>query len=193
MNIGIDLDGVLFDTERHFRCYAHIFDFDNNGKGLVAPDEFTFQHKFQWSEETFQKFIYEYMLDIMKRVSFMPGSEKVIDLLKQQGHKLFIITARGGLEEKEIEITKNRLKNSNMSFDGVFYGCMDKVAICKQEKIDYMIDDSPINVKKLSENGIKCIYFRDHSSPKLDGDNITEVISWGEIYKMFKMQEKIGY
>ena len=37
MNIGIDIDGVILDTEACFRTYAEIFDVDNQNVGKINP------------------------------------------------------------------------------------------------------------------------------------------------------------
>ena len=37
MNIGIDVDGVIMDTENWFRAYAEIFDLEINGSKLNIP------------------------------------------------------------------------------------------------------------------------------------------------------------
>ena len=44
MKIGIDLDGVVFDSETTFRTYEEIFDVDIlKGKNLVDREEPKFQ------------------------------------------------------------------------------------------------------------------------------------------------------
>ncbi len=63
--------------------------------------------------------------------------------------------------------------------------------VAQQENIDVMIDDSYDVCKKLSENRIKTIYFRDKEMKKLEqNEYIKEVSSWGEIYRYIKEIER---
>ena len=57
----------------------------------------------------------------------------------------------------------------------------------QKENIDFMIDDSYDVCKKLSENGIRTIYFRDKEMKKLEqNEYLKEVSNWGEIYRYIK-------
>ncbi len=54
-----------------------------------------------------------------------------------------------------------------------------------------MIDDSYDVCKKLSDNGIKSIYFRDKEMKKLEpNEYLIEVSNWGEIYRIIKGNNK---
>ena len=185
MNIGIDVDGVIMDTEKWFRAYAEIFDLDNNGKGKIYPEEFLFQRKYDWSDETTNKFVEQYGFYIEEKAPLMPCVKLVLDKLKKDGHKLILITARGTFGKKEEKLTLKVLRKNKLKFDKIYLSSHDKANICKKENIDYMIDDSPINVKNILDNNIKCIYFRAQGSEIISHKNLTEVHSWGEIYRFF--------
>ena len=54
-----------------------------------------------------------------------------------------------------------------------------------------MIDDSYDICKRLSENRIKTIYFRDKEMKKLEqNEYLKEVSNWGEIYRIIKNETK---
>ena len=185
MNIGIDLDGVLFDTENYYRVLAMIYDVENNGLGEINKEELHFQDRFGWSDEKAHKFISENLLEILENSQFMPYAKFVIEKFKKMGHKLYVVTARGGYGfPEEIEVTNRRLKEEGIEFDGYFYSSLDKVTVCKNAKIDIMIDDYYNNVEKLADAGIKCLYYRDLVL-KFFNDNpfVHEVRNWGDIYK----------
>ena len=56
-----------------------------------------------------------------------------------------------------------------------------------------MIDDSYDVCKRLSENGIKSIYFRDKEMKKLEqNEYLREVSNWGEIYIELSRKMIIG-
>ena len=109
--------------------------------------------------------------------------------LKEQGHTFIVITARGltpdGKFMKEMEDNARELLNKNgIVFDKYYWKQKDKLNVCLEENIDVMIDDDWRIIKKLSDNGIKTLYFRDTNLKKLEEtDYICEVNNWGEIYR----------
>ena len=58
MKIGIDLDGVVIDSETTFRTYEEIFDIDIlGGNNLVNKEEPKFQTRYNWTDEQEKEFI----------------------------------------------------------------------------------------------------------------------------------------
>jgi len=52
MRIGIDLDGVVIDSETSFRTYEEIFAIENlNGDKIVDREEPKFQSRYNWTKE----------------------------------------------------------------------------------------------------------------------------------------------
>lgn len=79
------------------------------------------------------------------------------------------------------------LKENNIEFDKYYWKIDDKLAICQKENVDIMIDDDWKIVKKLSENKIKTLYFRDTNLVELEeGKYIKEVNNWGDIYRYIR-------
>lgn len=185
MNIGIDIDGVIQDCESYFRAEAEIFDINNGSQSVRNPDAVKVQERMGWPKEVFEKYVNEKMFNIMRTAPLMPCAKEVITWLKEQGHKLFVITARGTFSNVEIGIAKDVLASHGLEFDKCCFNAQDKLIPCTEEKIDYMIDDSFGNVKRLSEGGIKCLYFRAFGSKDIINDNVIDVRNWGEIYKFF--------
>lgn len=190
MNIGIDIDGVIQDCERWFRTYAEIFDIDNVGRGVVNPNGVKVQERMGWDKSTFEKYLFSYMHMTMKNAPLMPGCKEVIGRLREMGHRLFVITARGTFTDREVELAEEMLERNGLVFDGIHCKSKDKLVECRQEKIDYMIDDSYTNVLRLSENGIKCLYFREYGSKDIISDDVIDVRNWGEILRFFLKFEK---
>lgn len=62
--------------------------------------------------------------------------------MKENGHKLIIISSRGYDNVKMQKIAKEKLKKENLKFDKYYLKALDKLQICIKEKIDLMIDDS---------------------------------------------------
>lgn len=186
MNIGIDLDGVILNSEEWFRAYAEIYDMEHSNNGKIKPDEFLFQKIYGWDNETTLDFFNQYGFDIERNAPFKAGAQFVLNKLKEDGHKLFLITARGKIGKPSEEAALHTIKEYQLPFDKVILKALDKATICINENIDYMIDDSPLNVLPISEKGIRCLYLKSSEKHNIISPNVIEVESWGEIYRFFK-------
>ncbi len=190
MKIGIDLDGVVIDSETTFRTYEEIYDVDvlkqNN---LVDRTEPKFISRYNWNFEQQNDFCKRYFLQVSKESNLMSGFIAIYNRLKKQGYQFIVITARGLMPDgsfmKEMEDDAKRiLSENNIFFDKYYWGQKDKLEICKKENIDIMIDDDWRIIKKLSDNKIKTLYFRDTNLKKLEEtEYISEVNNWGDIYR----------
>ena len=79
------------------------------------------------------------------------------------------------------------LEENNIKFDKYYWNVEDKLEICKNEKVDIMIDDDWKIIKRLADNEVKTLYFRDTNLMKLEENQyIKEVNNWGEIYRYIK-------
>ena len=193
MRIGIDLDGVVFDSEKEYRVYSELYDLiDLNQNSKKDNREIKFQKRFNWTEEEIQGFIKKYHKQIVVESNFMPGAKRVLKLLKSEGHKLILITARGGINKNMIKITEERLKQNEMEiFDKYYWATENKDEICIKEKIDIMIDDSYDKCKSIANAKIKTIYLKDAPSYDLEENEYVKVLyNWGEIYRYIKEIEK---
>ena len=190
MKIGIDLDGVVFNSEALWAVYGELYDYKElNKNSLIKRDEPRVQDKYQWNNEETQKYFDKY-IDI-DNFDFVPGAKEVINLLKQEGYELIAITARNDYcHGKEYALKK--LQEAGISFDKMYFGEKDKLNTCLREKIDYMIDDNYHICKNLSNNGIKTLYFHSLGRVHLQNNkNIYEVYNWGEIYRYLLCHAKI--
>lgn len=188
MKIGIDLDGVVIDSEKTFRTYEEIFDIDFlKGNNLVNREEPKFQSRYDWTNEQEKDFIEKYFLKVSKESNLMSGFIGVYNLLKAQGHTFVVITARGGWVKEMKDDAIRLLKENNLEFDKYYWNVEDKLEVCKKEKIDIMIDDDWKIVKNLAQNKIKTLYFKDANLMKLEeSEFVKEVNNWGDIYRYIK-------
>lgn len=143
MKIGIDLDGVVFDSEKELRVYSELYDMiDLKQNSKTDNRELKFQDRFQWTEKETEDFLKKYHKQIIEESNFMPGVKRVLKLLKEEGNSLILITARGGINKDMIKITEKRLKENGMDiFDKYYWAIENKEEVCKKENIDIMIDD----------------------------------------------------
>ena len=192
MKIGIDLDGVVIDSETTFRTYEEIFDIDVlKGNNLINKEEPKFQARYNWTSEQEKEFTEKYFLTISKESNLMSGFIAIYNLLKKQGHEFVVITARGGFIKEMKDDAIRVLEENNIKFDKYYWNVQDKLEICKNEKVDIMIDDDWRIIKKLADNEVKTLYFRDTNLMKLEeNEYIKEVNNWGEIYRYIRKINK---
>lgn len=189
MKIGIDVDGVILDYERMLKTYSELYDFIELKKdGMVNRNEHYIRNRYSWTAEERLNFIDKYFVELTKKTSFVPGANDVIKMLKNDGHELIVISARGinAGEAMKDEVIK-KFNEEGLVFDKYYWKQEDKLEVAKKEKIDIMIDDYYEVCKKLSQNKIKTIYFRDKEMKKLEqNEYLKEVSNWGEIYRIIK-------
>ena len=193
MKIGIDLDGVVLDTEQTFRTYEEIYDIDVLlGNNLVNREEPKYQSRYNWTREQEEYFKNTYFMQISKETNLMSGFIAVYNRLKKQGeHEFVVITARGGMVKEMKDDAQRVLNENNIKFDKYYWAVSDKLEVCKKENIDIMIDDDWKIAENLSKNGIKMLYFRDTNLKKLEqSEYLTEVNNWGDIYRYIKTGKK---
>jgi len=186
MRIGIDLDGVVFDSETTFRTYEEIFDITIlKSNNLVNRKEPKYQQRYNWTKEQEKEFVDRYYMRISKESGLMSGFKAVYSLLRDNANiELIVITARGLTLPEMKDDAQRVLDENNIKFDKYFWSVKDKVDICKKEKIDLMIDDDWRIIKAMAKNNIKSLYFRDTNLRKLKKSKIiTEVNNWGDVYR----------
>jgi len=185
MKIGIDIDGVILDSEREFRIQAELYDILTlKRNSIINNKELKAQVRYDWTEEESNNFINQEFLDVSRKCNFMPGAIEIINILKNEGHELIIITARGEIIKEMRNIAEKRFKEKELKFDKYYWAINNKLEICKQENIDIMIDDYYKTCKSISENKIKTLYFREYPNYELEeNEYLKEVHNWGEIYR----------
>lgn len=192
MKIGIDVDGVILDFERVLKAYGDLYDFIELKKGgIINRHENYLRNRYDWTEEERMNFVNKYFLKLSKKTNLIPGAKEVINMLKKEGNEFIVISARGGTVEKMKDVAIEKFEEEEILFDKYYWKQEDKLEVAQKENIDIMIDDSYDVCKKLSENKIKTIYFRDKEMKKLEqNEYLKEVSNWGEIYRIINTIEQ---
>lgn len=187
MRIAIDLDGVIFDTERNFRVLCEIYDADNYKQSSVINNSIlNLQDRYSWSKEESGEFYANNIFHIEETSNFIPGAIHVLRLLKKMKHELYIISAKGIFSEKQIEISKRRLMENGLDiFKKYIFKAENKAKYIKKYNIDIMIDDNLDICDKL-KNVCNVLYLKDAPSKDANDSKITTVYNWGEIYRYIK-------
>lgn len=186
MKIGIDLDGVVFDSETTIRTYLEIFAMENmDGSPIVDRSEPKNYERYNWPKEKQDEFIHTYLLQASKESGIMSGFPSVFKRLKALGCEFVVITARGGYFTEMKDDAERLLKENGIEMDKYYWRVKDKLEVCKKENVDLMIDDDYKMVEQVSKGGIKTLYFRDTNMKKLEeSELVQEVNNWGDIYRI---------
>lgn len=187
MKIGIDLDGVVIDSENTWRVYEEVFDIEEvGGNNIINKEEPYFQQRYNWNEETQDKFWKNCVLEASIDSNLMPGFKFVYNLLKDN-NEFIVITARGGRIPELIDDAKEKFEKNNIKFDKYYWNIHNKAEICKKENIDIMIDDNWMNCINIASSGIKTLYFKATDLKILkETEYLKQVTNWGEIYRIIK-------
>ena len=184
MRIGVDLDGVVFNSEMFFMAKGEIYDCKILKKNsIVNAQEPRVQNKYDWTQDEINGYIKNYSCD--ENFDVMPCASEVIKYLQEEGHKIYIISARGQFFEDELKIAKKKLKKAGIKADKYHWKHFNKTEICINEKIDIMIDDRYDVCQDLSKLGILCLYFKMAGRKTIpESETLREVHNWGEVYRI---------
>ena len=186
MKIGIDIDGVVIDSEATFRVYEEIFAIENLNKKIINREEPKYQGRYSWTKEEQNEYNQKYLLKAAQESHLMPGFLPVYKRLKELGLEMVVITARGVFIEEMKDDAIRVLNENGIVFDKYFWYVHDKLEICKKENIDVMIDDDYKIIQRISDANIKTLYLKDGGLKKLkETEYIHEVNNWGDIYRYF--------
>ena len=186
MKIGVDLDGVIFDSEKLYRVYCELYDMlELHKNSIIDNKKIKLQDRYNWTQDEINEFFKKYQIKILSEANFMPGAKKILKMLKNDGHELIVITARGTINQNIISLTEKILKdNDTYIFDKYYWATENKDEICVKENLDLMIDDSDTKCSAIANAGIETIYLKDAPSYEMpETENLTTLYNWGEIYR----------
>ena len=109
MRIGIDIDNTIVDTRKSVFKYKRKSKFKHN-KGYYL----------EWSKKEQEEFLKEYVEEIQKHAEVKEYAKEAIDLLKEMGHDIVIITYRDNLlSNKTKKNTMQYLKEHTIYYDEI--------------------------------------------------------------------------
>lgn len=191
MRIGIDIDGVLIDYEQFVTDYGTKFCTNHHLPLTINPWHYDEGEVFGWTEEQTNKFWNEYLVYYATEYPARVFASEVIHKLKEEGHEIYIVTARNeyGMPEthrgKMKILVEEWLKQNNIFYDKIVYTEGNKLKYCVGSYIDLMIEDSPKNIKEISTK-LPVLCFDCKYNQEIRNKNITRVYSWYDIYDKIK-------
>lgn len=157
MNIGIDLDSVVFDMEPLYKKA-----FENTGVKFYRP-------QFWKVHDCYPTHIADKLIELFtsktlfKMPLLSPVLPKVITNAMCNGNNIKFITARRGGEtpekaDKLFNSTYNQCYRAGfrLGTQSVVLSHGDKAETLKQHSIDLHFDDSPIVIEACIKNGVDC-------------------------------------
>ena len=190
MNIGIDIDGVLTNEDEYILSCTSKYCYENNLEGLANPNSYEFS-KLNWSKEIIDDYRKKYFDEYVDNAPTRLFESEVIKKLKNDGHKIFIITGRHKCTSNTVdgEDMRNRIKNwltkNNIVYDKLLFAKVPKIKEINENKIDIMIEDSPSTIESINKI-VKVLCYDNRYNRDLKLDNVTRVYSWYDIYKKIK-------
>ena len=184
MRIGIDLDDTITKTEEILFKYAKIYNKEEKILFNINREEWNLTKAFGWNEENIKEFFSKYLKSIYEEAEIKENAKEKINVLKDDGNKIIIITARDTKSLKEVhEVCKDWLINNKINVDKIVVDGEDKAQKCLENKIDIFIDDNICNCENVYNNLkipvllMNSRYNKDYQNPK-----IKRVYNWNEIY-----------
>ena len=180
MRIGIDIDDTITNSWKYLiPVYRRIFNVEinensqpyyNTVKDVLTLDEFLEigrQHE-----------------DEMHQVPLKEDVSEILTKLKEEGHILIFITARGKSYTNAYKSAKEYLEKNNVPYDKIIVDTWDKATACKNEKIDLFIDDSRKHCQEVSDCNIDVLMME--TTYNKDYHEFKHVKDWKEIYEYIK-------
>lgn len=198
MNIGIDIDDTISETFETLLPYSQkytIEDLKKESKIDFRADlsnHFYIVYMNNWSEQEAINFWGKYYAEILRKVNIKTFATGVINKLKEQGNKIYLITARWDMPGDDVkEITRKWLEEKGLEYDELIINASDKAKLVEEKKIDIFIDDSFNNCKSIAENTNAKVYMMtSRVNGNLNDDNVKRVFSWPEIYDLINREDK---
>lgn len=176
MRIGIGIDDTICRTTEIVHDRLEKYASEKNLNSLdIMNDEFLKEEFFNIYQE-----------DIYTNVEIKRNVAEVLKRLRSKGNEIYLISRRTNTKNTPIkrifEITEKWLKEHDIEVDAIIssaYGEI-KADVCKEYKIDLMIESNPYNYKKIIAEGTKCLLFDDREKYVLKDDYVS---NWLEIEK----------
>lgn len=188
MIFGFDIDDVIFKTSEALKSALD-----------KCEDEEILEHKLDIMRgdainKKIEQFVSDNVISTIKNAKPMENVAEVIKNLRRRSNKVVLITARGNERfPGSEEITKHLLDEYGIEYDEIIYNCKDKAKVCKEQKVQFFVDDSPkycLDIKQ--ELGIPVIGFEsDINREEMLKRQIGCVKSWMELLERINiLQEK---
>jgi uncharacterized HAD superfamily protein len=190
MRIGIDLDDVVFEFARELLIEYNF----HHGTYFTFEDIFSyyFSDVFKTSGENIVEFMKKYFGE--EKVRNLPlcelAKESIFSLAEK--HDIYFITSRVYKEGTKESLD---LHFSNIPFNLIFSSNpyagtsgQTKGALCLENGIDFMIEDSKEHGEECASKGIKTLLIHKPWNIQANHENLIRVNNWREILQLIEKE-----
>ena len=178
LRLGIDIDGTIKQTQK---AAVEIYnEYLNRNVRLEDVTTFHLDPAYGLTPKEGARLWRKLEAKIYRLGVPLENAAEALNLLAQEGHEIFFITARPGMKNIT-EITKEWLTRYRFPYNGenLFMGSQDKAAVSKKLSIELFFEDAPYHLDRLTEAGIPtvivdAVYNRDYPKP------LPRITSWRE-------------
>lgn len=197
MIIGFDIDDTITDTFGVMFGYGQKFTIEQLGRTgeLIKTNGFTnhyyCQEMHNWTDEESERFFEIYYKDIIEKTEPFMFAIETIKKLKEEGHKIVLITARWDLDGVDVrELTEKWLEEKKIPYDKLVVNAITKKQAAIDNKLDIFVDDSFKNCQDVSSTGIKTYIMDTRYNKGLEDNRIKRVYSWPHLEQELRKEIK---
>ena len=119
MKIGIDIDNVISNFNEQLLEEYKKHDKELRNTGIINEKaEYIRKNMFDWTDDEEKEFYNNNIEKIVKNLKVIDGAKEYIEKLKNDGHKIYIITGRDNGEYTDrYNMTKEWLEKSGIYYD----------------------------------------------------------------------------
>ena len=184
MNIGIDLDDVVYDTSVEVEKEIE----KANNPRLLDFKVQLMRGALSEMPSDVAQFLKDTIISYTSNAKPIKNATDTLKKLRDEGHIITIITARSdAIRDGVVDTTLKSLKkygiDKGILYDKIIFEGANKGDVCEKEKIDLFVDDSPINCMHVRERGINVLAFKSGiTADAIDQTDLPSVSSWDELY-----------
>lgn len=193
MNIAFDIDGVLTDFEWFLNVYGERF-FSKKyhvEAHVVNHKTSKIAERFGYDSQNEIAFYKRYLLWYARKMPIRENAASTINMLREEGHKVYFITARALTNHDNLVgklmrgILKNWLRKNQVEYDGIYFvsvsnSAEEKRQLCEQLQIDVMVEDEPGNIKEIRKVSRVICMAADYN---LKIQDVKYALDFGEVYQ----------
>ena len=189
MIIGIDIDGVICPYNDFKNAYGTKLAYElKTNYTLANPKGYEIFEKFN-SDEIFEKAFLETYEPLRFNEPAIPFASEVIKKLKEDGHTIYIITARKNnstvhpskMTNTIEEFTIKYLNENAIYYDKIFFVPREKDICCSENNVDIMIEDAVSNIKKVLLVSNVIVFDAPYNNI-LEFENLNRAYTWYDVY-----------
>lgn len=198
MNIGFDVDGVLFDTEKFQFDYGIPFFKEKYNNDVENENGYGIKEVFNCSQNKELLFWFKHLRKYIHSFEAREGASLITNKLHEDGDKISIITSRSCTTKVNPlgiimrDYLKHQLKRSDIYYDDITFcpnktSPLEKAKACKENKIDIYIEDRMDNIDHIREIIPTICFSTNYNS---DYNSVLRVNSFEEIYEIINFEKQ---